>query len=153
MTSADVQLHLRSPLWARAWVVAFPVLLVPAGVFVVRPGGSGWSLVRGIGVAVFTGLLCWRLYRLATIGRADGRLVVRNHWRDRTLHRDDIARVTAGQELGRGTNRSVRLLLRDGSTVALDVTATSFRAMHSDRLERQAEQVRAWVSGRPQPFL
>ena len=153
MTSTDVQLSLRPPVWAQVWVAVFPVLLVVVGVFFVRPAGDTWAMVRGAAVFVFGLLLCWRLFRLGAIGTADGRLVVRNHWRDRTLHRNDIAEVTAGQELGRGTNRSVRLLLHDGSAVALDVTATSFRRLHSDRLERQADQVRAWVFGRPQPFL
>jgi hypothetical protein len=79
--------------------------------------------------------------------------VVRNYWQDRTLRREDIADVTVGQAVGRGgTNRSVRVLLHDGASVPLEVTATSFRPNVPTRLQHQAAAVRARVS-EPQPLL
>ena len=148
MTAADVRLELRQPRWARAWFVAFPIFMgvvVLSGVVPLR-GDTGWP--SRLFFVLFAAALGWRLFRVAAIGTADGRLVVRNHWRDRTLHRDDVADVTVGRVHG-GLNRSVRLYLRDGSTVLLDVTEVPFS---SRRLERHTAEVREWVSGRPRPF-
>jgi hypothetical protein len=151
VTTADVQLRLRPPLWAQVWVAVFPAVFVCFALFVVRPNeGPTWI---GVLVAlVFAPLLAWRLYRLAAIGSSDGRLVVRNHWRDRTIHRDDIAGVSVERRAG-ATNRSVALRLHDGSTLRLDVTETPFAGPFRRRLDRQADEVQEWVSGRPQPFL
>ena len=149
MTSADVLLELGQPRWARVWFVVFPVLFAFVGLSGTLPlrGDPGPAL--RLSLCLFAAALSWRLFRLAAIGTPDGRLVVRNHWRDRTLHRDDVADVVVGRVLG-GSNRSVQLRLRDGSTVRLDVTEVPFS---SRRLERQAAQVREWVEGRPQPFV
>jgi hypothetical protein len=86
-------------------------------------------------------------FRLAAIGTADGRLILRNHWRDRTLDRGDIAEVSVERRFG-SSNRSVAVLVRDGSTVRLDVTETPFAGPFRGRLERQAAEVREWVEGR-----
>ncbi|UOY00641.1 hypothetical protein [Blastococcus sp. PRF04-17] len=147
MTSADVQVHLRPPAWARGWVAVFPILFAGMFLFVIRPDGSQWLFA--VVVFVFSPVLAWRLFRLAAIGTGDGRLVVRNHWRDRTLHRDEVAEVGVTKVTAAG-NRSVGLRLRDGSMVRLDVTETPFGGR---RLQRQEAAVRDWVAGRPQPFL
>ncbi len=149
MTPVDVQITLRPPLWARVWVVAFPLLL-PVWVSGILPlrGDPGWP-VRVL-ICVFAAVVSWRLFRLAAIGTSDGRLVVRNHWYDRTVHRDDIADVSVGHLRRSSFQKSVALILRDGSTLRLDVTEGPFGTR---RLEGQAAEVREWVSGRPRPFL
>jgi hypothetical protein len=43
-------------------------------------------------------------------------------------------------------------VLDDGSRHRLDVTAVPFLGPALGRLEGQADAVRAWVDGRPQPF-
>ena len=148
VTSTEQQLTLRPPLWAQVWVVVFFTVFAAINLSGVIPlrGDPNWG--ARIFLCLFGVVLGWRLFRLAAIGTSDGRLVVRNHWRDRTLHRDDVADVVVGRVLG-GSNRSVQLRLRDGSTVRLDVTEVPFS---SRRLERQAARVREWVEGRPQPF-
>ncbi|TFV77716.1 hypothetical protein E4P40_18710 [Blastococcus sp. CT_GayMR20] len=148
---ADVRLSLRPPTWLRVWVAVFPLLFVVFLVVVVAPeqGARAWIFAGGFAV---TALLGRRLFRLAVLGTADGRLVVRNHWQDHTLRREDIADVTVGQGVGRGgTNRSVRVLLHGGASVPLEVTATSFRPNVPTRLQHQAEAVRTWVSAGAQP--
>ena len=144
MTTADVQLELRPPRWARAWAVVFPALFAGFFLFVVRPQGNVW--LGAFVVFVFAPALSWRLFRLAALGTADGRLVVRNHWRDRVVPRDDIAEVGVERH-ARAANRSVTLRLRDGGAVRLDVTETPFAGPFRGRLERQAAEVREWVKG------
>jgi hypothetical protein len=150
---ADIQIALRPPAVLRVWVAIFPVLFLAFLVVVVAPEGGTRTWIFAGGFAV-TALLGWRLFRLAALGTADGRFVVRNHWQDRTLRREDIADVAVGRAVGRGgTSRSVLLLVHDGTSVPLDVTATSFRANVPTRLQQQAAAVRAWVSGGHQPSL
>ena len=154
MTSTDARLRLRPPLWAQLWVAVFPPFFLCFFLFAVRPS-DGPTWVGALVAAVLAPLLAWRLFRLAAIGTADGRLVVRNVWRDRTLQRDEIESVTVDRAYrGRGsTNQSVYVVLRDGTRVRLDVTEVPFRTLFGGRLERDAEAVREWVAGRPQPFL
>jgi hypothetical protein len=149
VTSTDAQLELRPPRWARVWVVVFPIIVAVVLLSDVAPlrGDPGW-VTRGF-ICIFGAALSWRLFRLAAIGTPDGRLVVRNHWRDRTVQRDDIAEVSV-RSMHRGSlGQCVQLALRDGSTLRLDVTEVPFRIR---RLERHATAVREWVSGRPRPF-
>ena len=118
MTSADAQLKLRPPAWARAWAAVFPSLFAGFLLFVVRPDDAG-STTGGVVALVGGTLIAWRLFRLAAVGSTDGRLAIRNHWRDREVHRDDVTDVVIGVA-GSAPNRSVQLVLRDGSTVRLD---------------------------------
>ncbi len=149
MTTADVRLELRQPLWARAWFVVLPIVawtVLLSGVVPLR-GDPGWA--TRIFMCVLVAALFWRLFRLAAIGTSDGRLVVRNHWRDRTLHRDDVAEISVADMHRSSFRKSVQLTLLDGSTLRLDVSEVPFGTR---RLERQAAAVREWVSGRQQPF-
>ncbi len=132
------------------WVAVLSVFFVSTIVSGVVPLRGDPGRAASLLICVFAAALGWRLFRLAALGTADGRLVLRNHWRDRTLHRDDVTGVTV-ERVGRGGNRSVHLRLRDGSTVGLDVTEVPF--LGRGRLERQADEVRAWLSERPGPFL
>ena len=125
-------------------IVAWTVLL--SGVVPLR-GDPGWAI--RIVMSLLVAALCWRLFRLAAIGTTEGRLVVRNHWRDRTLHRQDVAEVSVASVHRGSFGKAVALTLRDGSSVRLDVTEAPFGTR---RLERQASQVREWVEGRPQQF-
>jgi hypothetical protein len=149
VTSTDIPLVLRPPVWARAWTVVFPFFAASVLVFVIRPNEAPVWIGGAVAVAL-SAVLAWRQSRLAVIGTADGRLVIRGHWRDRTVHRDDIAEVLVGRITG-GPNRAVQLRLRDGSAVRLDVTEVPF--LGGGRLARQADEVRTWLSGRPQPFV
>jgi hypothetical protein len=151
VTIADAQLSLRTPVWARVWTAVFPVILVFLFLFVIpRENGPAW--LGGLVALVLAPVLSWRLFRLAAVGRSDGLMSIRNHWRDRTVRRDDIAEVRVHQSAG-SSNRSVALALRDGSIIRLDVTEVPFGGPFKARLDRQAAEVRAWVEGRPRPFL
>jgi hypothetical protein len=134
VTTSDGQLELRPSRSARAWEVAFPFVLAGFFFLILRPDGTGqWTLVAAVlALACVQG---WRRFRLAAIGTADGRLLVRSLYRDRSLDRRDIAEVGVAS---RFLSRAVRLRLQDGSFVWLDVT-------HSGRLEESAELVDAWV--------
>lgn len=148
MTALAPDLVLRPRPWIRGFLVVFPIAFAASYLLVVRPEGPVW--VDALIVFVFAPLLAWRLFRLAAVGTADGRLVVRNQWRDRTVHRDDVDRVVIGRSRNRGG--SVHLELADGSTLELDVTEVPFRPLFGARLERSAASLEDWSSGRPQPF-
>jgi hypothetical protein len=128
-------------------VVAFPLIVATFGLSGVVPLRGDPGRLPVLAFCAFAAVLGWRLFRLAAIGTSDGRLTIRNHWRDRTVVRDDVTEVHVGRG-GSSWNRAVLLRLRDGSTVRLDVTETQFGTR---RLEEQAHHVRAWVSGAPQP--
>ena len=146
MTTSDAPLELRPPRWARVWVVAFPLVtsIVVLLDLVPLQGDPGWPM--RIFWCTFAAALGWRLFRLAAIGTPDGRLVVRNHWQDRTLHRDDVGEVEVARR-GAGPNRSVRLELRDGSAVRLDVTEHFL----GRPVDRAAAAVRHWLREPPAP--
>ena len=148
MTTAEAQLHLRQPRWARAALLAFPVFLVLFHVFFVTPDGdSSWGTTAMFGV--FAALVSWQQLRLAVIGTDDGRLVVRNRWSTRRLDREEIS--GAGITDMSGFASAVSLQLRDGSGLTLDVTE-GIRSRRG-RMERDAAALRAWLQQRPQPYL
>jgi len=149
VTEPVADLALRPPTWLRAFVAVFPIAFAAFFLVAVRPDGPVW--IGAVAVFVFAPLLAWRQFRLAAIGTADGRLVVRNQWRDRTLDRAAVAEVGVDRRAG-STNRSVTLRLRDGSALRLDVTETPFAGPFRGRLDRQAAAVQAWVDGTPQPY-
>jgi hypothetical protein len=149
VTSTDAQLELRPPRWARVWVVVFQVVFVSTIASGVVPLRGDPGRAASLLICVFAAALGWRLFRLAAIGTPDGRLVVRNHWRDRTVQRDDVAEVSVASMHRGSLGQCVQLTLRDGSTLRLDVTEVPFRIR---RLDRHATAVREWVSGRPRPF-
>ena len=149
MTTANAALVIRPPWWTRAWVVAFPLIVATLGLSGVVPLRGDPGRLPILAFCAFAAVLGWRLFRLAAIGTSDGRLTIRNHWRDRTVVRDDVTEVHVGRGAASSWNRAVLLRLRDGSTMRLDVTEMPFGTR---RLEQQADQVRAWVSGTPQPY-
>jgi hypothetical protein len=151
VTSADVHLRIRPPAWTRGLLAVFPLLVFAFVRFVLEPEDGGGSWLRSLGAAAFAAVLAWRMGGLQVVGTADGRLVVRNHWSTRLVHRHDIVDVTIGRLQG-VPNKSVLLHLRDGSDLRLDVT-DGLPLGPNSRMERQVGQVRAWVSGRPQPFV
>jgi hypothetical protein len=146
--TADAGLTIRPPGWTRAWVVAFPLVVAALGLSGVVPLRGDPGRLPVLAFCAFAAVLGRRLFRLAALGTSDGRLTVRNHWRDRTVVRDVITEVHVGRGIS-SWNRAVLLRPRDDSTVRLDVTETQFGTR---RLEQQAHQVRAWVSGTPQPY-
>ena len=150
MTAIDAQLELRPPVWARAWAVVFPVLFAGFLLVVLRPEGPVRLIAPGMAIAC--ALLGWRLFRTSAVGTAAGVLLVRNHWRDRTVTRAEVADVEVARDRG-SSARCVTLRLRDGSSLRLEVTETPFAGPFRARLERQAGQVRDWVAGAPRPYL
>jgi hypothetical protein len=150
VTSSTAGLVLRPPLWARVWAAGFPFLFLGVLLLGVRPEGPARPIA--LGMVVLVCLLAWRLFRVAAVGTADGTLLVRNHLRDHTLDRSDIREVSVARLRGGTGNLTVQLALQDGSTVGLAVTEVPFRAFFGRRLERDADGVRAWVSGHPQPY-
>jgi hypothetical protein len=151
VTSTDVELRLRPPLWARIWCVVFPVLVVGFTFLGQRPRGSAVAL--GAAFCACAVLLGWRFLQQAVIGRAGGGLLVRNLWGSRSLLRDDVTDVTvARMQSAPGSSWGVLLHLRDGSPLRLDVTQVPlFRGPLRTRLERQAAEVREWVTDPAQP--
>ncbi|MGY1630740.1 hypothetical protein ACI784_03390 [Geodermatophilus sp. SYSU D01186] len=148
MTTADARLSLRPPAWARLYLLGFPVVFVAVVVLVIRPPLP--LVVLFCAAAVGTS---WRQATLRVLGTADGRLVVRNTWRTRTLHRDEITGVGVARVSGRAGNRAVELDLRDGSALRLDVTAAPALPALRTRMARQVAEIEEWRSGRPRPFL
>jgi hypothetical protein len=132
------------------WVVVFPVAMTVIALTGVVPlgGDPGWGI--RLLLSAFAVLLGWRLFRLAAIGTTDGRLLVRNHWHDQAVRREDITEASVVYVRGGSLGKVVELALRDGSTLRLGVTEVPFG---THRVERQAAEVREWLSGRPQPFL
>jgi hypothetical protein len=152
VTTTAPQLALRPPVLTRAFAVAWPVVVIAFLAMEFRPNdGGSWAATAGF--ALFGALLGWRLFQQGAFGTIDGRLVVRNLWRTTTVHREDIAEVTAARGGGAGTGWAVHLMLRTGAVVCLDVTAVPVRGPLRHRLERHVSAVREWVAGRPQPFL
>ncbi len=151
VTWADVELSLRLPAWARAWLVAFPVLFVAAQLFIFRPHDGGPGLPALL-FAACAAAVSWQGLRLGATGSADSRLAVRNRWSTPRLHRDDIAGVGI-TDIGGGFMSAVTLHLRDGSALTLDATEGLGFAPMRRRMEREAARLRNWVDDRPQPFV
>ena len=84
---------------------------------------------------------------------ADGTLEVRNRFTTRTVHRSDVERVLVDRQPGFGSPRRLELLLTDGQGLHLIATEVPPLPGLRRRLERQAEQLRAWVAGTPTPYL
>ena len=148
VTTTAPRLALHPPAWTRVLVV-LSAAAVPFYVrFVIDPVRGDRSWLVAAGAFLVTAALSWRLARLAALGTADGRLVVRNYLR--TVDRRDVDRVVIdAARIG----WSVQLELVDGSVVPLDATGTPLRPLFGARLERQADAVRAWAEGQPQPFV
>jgi hypothetical protein len=153
VTSTDVQLALRPPIWARVLFLVWPVVVVAVLFLEFRPNdGGSWATTLFIGLG--GSLLCWRLFAQAAIGTGDGRLLVRNVLRSRVVQRDEITGVTVHRARGgSGSGWCVQLQLRDGRGLGLDVTQVPLRGPFRGRIERQAAAVRDWATEQPQPFL
>ncbi|MGY2083662.1 PH domain-containing protein [Blastococcus sp. SYSU DS0539] len=82
----------------------------------------------------------------------DGSIEVRNRLRTRRLQRSDIGRVMLGRQGGPGSLRRLELLLRDGPTLHLVATEAPPLPGQRRRLEEQAAELRAWLSGAAQPY-
>lgn len=144
MTTAAEPLHLRPPVWARAWIVAFlPVWL---WVFPTGDRGVSGSTVLGVLVAGLAVGFAARLFVMAAVGTPDGRLTVRNHWSTRTFERGEVTGAEVDRVGGRlGGEWGVWLRLADGSRHLLDVTRVPFRGLSAGRLERDLAAVCTWL--------
>jgi hypothetical protein len=150
----DVELELRQPpaarvLYAASFVMAVVIVIVfisqdfsRAGVFaVVFP-----LFLAGI-VAVNVATVRSRAW-----AHADGRLVVRNRFRTRTLQRTDVDRVLVGGAAGLASPRRIEVLLTDGQVLPLVGTEAPPLPGVRARLERDADLLRAWAAGTPTPY-
>ena len=150
MTTTDGHLALRTP----AWVRTLGAVLVLGWMYplVHDPPPPGFVLVGGI-LAVLLTVFVVRASVCQAVATADDRVSVRNVWSTRTFSRDEIDGVVIDRADGSFREGwAVCLVLRDGSRCRLDVTAVPFLGPARDRLERQADAVRAWVAGGPQPY-
>jgi hypothetical protein len=149
VTTTGPQLALRTPVWIRALGTAFVLAwLYPLAS---DPPRAGFLLLAAILAVVLT-VFVVRMSICHVVATVDGRLRVRNVWSTRTFGQDEIDGVVidrADARLREGW--AVILVLADGSRHPLDVTAAPFLGQSVRRLERQAEEVRAWLDGRPQP--
>jgi hypothetical protein len=148
VTSPDVVLELRPPVLTQ---VSYAASLVVAGVMIVVfvreiADDSAFSFVFPVFLA---GILAVNTATVLSRARAhaDGSLVVRNRFSTRRLHRSDVDRVILGRQGGLGSPRRLELLLTDGAALQLVATETPPLPGLRRRLEGQAEQLRAWVSG------
>jgi hypothetical protein len=152
VTTTNEQLALRSPGWVRALGAVFPVVWVYP--FFSQAESREDFLLPGAVIAVIVVAFVLRTVFCSVVGTADGRLTVRNRWSTRTFLREEVDGVgidRADDRHGRGW--AVFLVLADGSRHRLDVTEAPFLGPFLGRLERQADEVRAWVDGRPQSLL
>ncbi|TQN40808.1 hypothetical protein FHU33_0157 [Blastococcus colisei] len=114
----------------------------------------GYYLLPGALLTVLVVAFLLRVALCSVIATADGRLTVRNIASTRTFLRQQVEVVgidRADGWLGRGRGWAVFLVLEDGSRHRLDVTEMPSSGEVLGRLERQADEIRGWVSGRPQP--
>ncbi|MGY1692454.1 hypothetical protein [Geodermatophilus sp. SYSU D01105] len=149
MTTADPELRLRPPLWARAWIGAFlPVWLWIWFSQSDGQGAVGW-LVAAFGVALGA-----RMVVMGAVGTADGRLTVRNQFTTRTFRRDELADAVVDRAAGRlGGGWAVWLVLRDGSRHRVQLTEVPFLPGSTGRLARDAARLQEWIRtpGAPRP--
>ena len=151
MSTADPEIHIHPPLWARAWIVVFlPVFVWIAFQQSDGPGAVGW-LVAALGVALGA-----RMFVMGAVGTADGRLRVRNQFTTRTFLREELADAVVDRADGRfGVGWTVWLVLHDGPRHPIQLIEAPFRRGFSGALDRNAMRLRAWIHApsRPQPFL
>jgi hypothetical protein len=152
VTATEDQLALRPPPWARLALVVFVPVWVWLFLVGARPDG-GYPLFA-YAIALVALAFITRLGFLSVIGTATGRLTVRNHWSTVTFDRSEIDDVEIDRaERGLSGGWALWLRLSDGTRRRLDVTQVPSRSLSGRRLDRDAEAIRAWVAGRPHPFL
>ena len=147
MTTTGEPLALRPPGWVR---VLGPLLLVVwLSVLLVQERDE--FPVLGVVLALLAAAVVGRLFLTSVVGTAEGQLTVRNVWSTRTYARHEIQGVEVDRAAGPGRGWAVWLRLDDGTRHRLDVTEAPFLGPSQATLERQADSVRAWLDGRPQP--
>ena len=149
-----VELELRPAPAARAlYAVSFGMAAVIVVVFLTQDffDGDLFSFLFPVFLAVIVAVNAATVLSRAR-GYADGTLEVRNRFRTRRLQRTDVDRVLVGAPAQFGAPRRIDLLLTDGEVLPLVGTESPPFPGVRARLERDAEQLRAWVSGTPTPY-
>ncbi len=149
-------LELRTSRGQRAMFLLSIGIAVAMAVFivvVVRPGE--WMTV--LFLLFLAGITAHNCATVASRVRAeaDGSLEVRNRFRTRMLRREDVDRVMVVRAGGFGSAARLQLLLTDGSVLALAATEVPPLPPLLRTLDRQADELRAWVDGTlpaPGPF-
>lgn len=154
VTTTDVVIELRPPRVAQVLFAASLVVAAAMVVLFVRDiAGEGPLTV--LFPVVLIGIVAFNAATALSWARGDaaGCLTVRNRFTTRRLHRSDVDRVITGRQAGFGSPRRLELLLVDGDTLQLVATEVPPLPGLRARLERQAEELRAWVADRPAPYL
>jgi hypothetical protein len=150
VTTTDEPLALRPPSWARVLGPLFLVVWLSVFFFQERDGFP----VLGVVIALLAAAVVGRLFFTSVIGTGDGRLTVRNLWSTRTFLRHEVDGAEVDRTGGRaGRGWAVWLVLADGTRHRLDVTEAPFLGPFAATLERQADEVRAWLDGRSPAHL
>jgi hypothetical protein len=152
VTSPDVVVELRPPLLSLVvYAASLVVMAVMVVIYVREFSGGAFNAIFGIFLA---GILCFNTATVFSRARAhaDGSLVVRNRFATRRLRRSDVDRVIVGRQGGFGSARRLELLLADGATLQLVATEVPPLPGLRQRLDDQAEQLRAWASDTPAPY-
>jgi hypothetical protein len=141
---------IRTPLVARivsGLMAVVGVVLIGGDLLVGGVRNSDWAATLFLSAFLVVWLtIVVRTALMAVLSTPDGRLLVRNQLRSRTLDRseiEDVRRSAAG--LLNGSFSGLQLLLTDGSVLALQASAPPFLGFRKRAVEQQQEQLRRWL--------
>lgn len=145
VTTPDVVVDLRPPPFVRVLVGVSLVIAVVLVVVVLGFDGSPLFAAAFVAVAVGIAVVNTSAVLSYARGHRDGSLEVRNRFRTHRLDRSQVDRVLLDSVAGFGSGRRVELLLTDGTTLPLVATELPPFPWLRQRLEHQADELRAWV--------
>jgi len=142
--------EIRTPLFARiasGVMAVVGVVLLAADLVVGGVRNSDWAAALFLSAFLVVWLtIVVRTARMAVLSTPDGRLLVRNQLRSRTLDRSEIedVRRSSGGFLS-GSMVGLQLLLTDGSVLALQAVLPPLFGFRRQTVEQQQEQLRQWL--------
>lgn len=133
----------RTPLPGRVFVVVFTVGFIGfLGSFLLRDDATPAAVLIPVAMALLALAACARSLRIGADLFAE-QLVVRNFVRTRRIARADVADIRIGAALTEDFEQTIRLVTRDGSTVAVQALNTRSQ----EALEARRDELRAWWAG------
>lgn len=106
----------------------------------------GTSIVVGVLFLAFGLTLGYRMSRLAVTSQPDGTLRICNSLGTRSVKRSDIEEFRIGSSAGRRIGqRSILVLLRDGSIYGLNATRMTPFGLGSKRPHQQLALLKEWL--------